>query len=114
MKDNQLLKIEKLINEKKIEEAQLELSKLGQTYDKNGDYLYLRGKVFYHNKLYYAALDALLIALEFNQEDKIYNLLSEIYGVLGNNDLKKRISDSNLRAEAIKKLKDQLTGIYRK
>ena len=63
MKENQLDKIEKLIEEKRIDEAQFELSKLGQKYNKNANYLYLRGKVFYLCKLYYAAIDALLIAL---------------------------------------------------
>ncbi len=114
MKENILLKIEQLINEKKIDEAQLELSRLGQNYNNNANYLYLRGKVFYINKLYYAAIDALLIALEFDQHDKIYNLLAEIYGVLGNEDLEKSITNPDLRIKAINTLKDQLTGIYRK
>ena len=114
MKENILLKIEKLVNEKKIEEAQLELSKLGQSYNNDANYLYLRGKVFYINKLYYAAVDALLIALEFEKNDKIYNLLSEIYGVLGNKELKESIANPHLRIKAISALKDQLTGIYRK
>ena len=114
MTENQLDKIDKLIEDKKVDEAQFELSKLGQKYNKNANYLYLRGKVFYLNKLYYAAIDALLIALEFEQSDKIYNLISEIYGVLGNNELKEKILDSNSRLRAINLLKDQLTGIYRK
>ena len=87
MTENQLDKIDKLIEDKKVDEAQFELSKLGQKYNKNANYLYLRGKVFYLNKLYYAAIDALLIALEFEKNNKIYNLLAEIYGVLGNNEL---------------------------
>ena len=114
MNENKLVKIEKLVEEKKIGEAQVELSKLGQEYNESGNYLFLRGKVFYLNKLYYAAIDALLIALEFEQSDKIYNLISEIYGVLGNNELKEKILDSNSRLRAINLLKDQLTGIYRK
>ena len=114
MNENKLVKIEKLIEEKRIDEAQVELSKLGQEYNENGNYLFLRGKVYYLNKLYYAAIDALLIALEFEQSDKIYNLISEIYGVLGNNELKEKILDSNSRLRAINLLKDQLTGIYRK
>ena len=114
MNENKLVKIEKLVEEKRIDEAQVELSKLGQEYNENGYYLFLRGKVFYLNKLYYAAIDALLIALEFEQSDKIYNLISEIYGVLGNNELKEKILDSNSRLRAINLLKDQLTGIYRK
>ena len=114
MNENKLVKIEKLVEEKRIDEAQVELSKLGQEYNESGNYLFLRGKVFYLNKLYYAAIDALLIALEFEQSDKIYNLISEIYGVLGNIELKEKILDSNSRLRAINLLKDQLTGIYRK
>ena len=114
MNENKLVKIEKLVEEKRIDEAQVELSKLGQEYNENGNYLFLRGKVFYLNKLYYAAIDALLIALEFEQSDKIYNLISVIYGVLGNNELKEKILDSNSRLREINLLKDQLTGIYRK
>ena len=114
MKEQELEKIEKLIEQKRIDEAQFELSKIAQKYNKNGNYLYLRGKVFYLGKLYYAAIDALLIALEFKQSDKIYNLIAEIYGVLGNHELKKKILDTNSRLSAIKTLKDQLSGIYRK
>ncbi len=114
MIEKELIKIEMLIEQKKIDDAQFELSKLGRKYDKNGNYLYLRGKVFYLKKLYYPAIDALLIALEFEQDDKIYNLIAEIYAVLGNHELKKKILDSNLRLNAIETLKDQLTGIYRK
>ena len=114
MNKETILVIENLIKEKKIDEAQRELSKLGQQYNTDAEYLYLRGKVFYLNKLYYAAIDALLIAHEFEQSDKIYNLIAEIYGCLGNTELEKKIKDLNLRVEAISLLKDQLTGIYRK
>ena len=65
MKENILEKVERLIKEKKINEAQFELSKLGPNFLKNSEYLYLRSKIFYINKLYYIALDTLLIALEF-------------------------------------------------
>ena len=114
MKENKLIKIDKMIEKKKINEAQLELSKLGPEFHKNPEYLYLRSKIFYLNKLYYLAIDTLLIALEFEQNDKIYDLISEIYAVLGNNDLRKKILDSNSRLKTINLLKDQLTGIYRK
>ena len=39
-------KIDKLISEKKIEEAQFNLSSLDQEFHKNPKYLYLRAKVF--------------------------------------------------------------------
>ena len=114
MNKNNLIDIEKLINKKKINEAQVELSKMGSEYHKNPEYLYLRSKIFYLNRLYYIALDTLLIALEFQQSDKIYSLLGEIYSVLGNEDLSKKISDKNLRYSAVNDIKDSMTGLYRK
>ncbi len=114
MNKDKLTNIEKLIREKKIDEAQNELSRMGQDYNKNAKYLYLRGKVFYFKKLYYPAIDALLIALEFEKNNEIYDLLAEIYGVLGNQELKTKILDPKIRLETINLLKDQLTGIYRK
>ena len=53
MNENILDKIDKLISEKKIDEAQFNLSKLGEEFHKNPKYLYLRAKVFYLNRLYY-------------------------------------------------------------
>ena len=114
MKENKLVKVEKLIREKKIDKAQLELSKLGSGFYKNPEYLYLRGKIFYLNKLYYIAIDTLLIALEFEQSDKIYNLIAEIYGILGNKELSKKLLDLNSRLITANSLKDELSGIYRK
>ena len=114
MKENELIKVDKLIREKKIDKAQYELSKLGSEFYKNPEYLYLRGKIFYLNKLYYVAIDTLLIALEFEQNDKNYNLIAEIYDVLGNKELSKKLLDLNLRLMAANSLKDELSGIYRK
>ena len=111
MSKNKLDKVEKLIQEKKINEAQLELSKLGEEFNKNSDYLYLRAKIFYINKLYYIALDTLLIALEFEKKDKIYDLIAEIYGILGNKELSKKIANANSRLQAVSSLKDELSGI---
>ena len=111
MSKNKLDKVEKLIKEKKINEAQLELSKLGEEFNKNYEYLYLRGKIFYINKLYYIALDTLLIALEFEKKDKIYDLIAEIYGILGNKELSKKIANVNSRLQAVSSLKDELSGI---
>ena len=111
MNDVRLKKIEELIKIKKINEAQLELSKLGEEFNKNSDYLYLRSKIFYISELYYIALDTLLIALEFEKKDKIYDLIAEIYDALGNKELSKKIANTNLRLQAISSLKDELSGI---
>ena len=114
MKENKFVIIDKLIKENKIDEAQLELSRMGTEFHKNAEYLSLRSKVFYINKLYYLAIDTLLIALEFEQNDKIYNLIAEIYDVLGNKELNKKLLNSKTRLIAVNSLKDELSGIYRK
>ena len=112
--NNKLEKIEKLILDKKINEAQIELAKLGSEFYKNSEYLYLRSKIFYINKFYYHALDTLLIALEFEKKDKLYNLISEIYDTLGNKELSKKISNLEERSSAVTSLKSELTGISQK
>ena len=47
------------------------------------------------------------------QNDKIYNLLGEIYKTLGNEKLSKKILEPNSSLEAINSIKDKLTGIYK-
>ena len=114
MNENKLNIIEKLINDKKINEAQIELSKLSSVFLKNSEYLFLRSKIFYINKLYYIALDTLLIATEFEENEKVYDLISKIYEDLGNKKLSKKIANPNLRLNAINSLKSELTGISQK
>lgn len=114
MSENILDKIERLIKINKIDEAQYELSKLSPDLWKNSHYLYLRSKIFYINKLYYLAVDTLLIALEFEESEKVYNLIAKIYDVLGNKELSKKFLDLNLRTKSANSLKDELSGIYRK
>ena len=114
MSENILNKIGKLIKNKKINQAQSEISKLGPEFHTNVEYLYLRSKIFYINKLYYQALDALLIATEFAEDSKIYDLISKIYKILGNVELSKKISNSESRLQAINALKKEVTGISQK
>ena len=106
--------IDKLINNNQLDKAQSELSKLGEDFFKDTEYLYLRSKIFYLKKLYYIAIDTLLTASEFKEEDKIYNLIAKIYNILGNEELSKKILDPNLRLQAVNSLKSELSGIYRK
>ena len=114
MNENVLEEIERLVKIKRIDEAQLKLSKLGPEFYKNSNYLYLRSKIFYINKLYYIALDTLLIATEFEENEKVYDLISKIYEDLGNKKLSKKIANPNLRLNAINSLKSELTGISQK
>jgi len=114
MNINKLASINKLIDNKKIEQAQAELSKLGPEFLKNSEYLFLRSKIFYINKLYYLALDTLLIATEFEENEEVYNLISTIYNILGNKELSKKVANPELRINAINSLKSELTGISQK
>ena len=114
MNESILNKIGDLIKDKKINQAQLEISKLGPEFHKNIEYLFLRSKISYINKLYYQALDALLIATEFGEDEKLYDLISKIYKILGNEDLSKKISNPDTRLEAINTLKKEVTGISQK
>ena len=114
MNEIKLEKIDKLIKIKKIREAEFELSKLGSEFFKNPEYLYLRSKIFFANKLYYMALDALLIATEFEEKDKIYDFIAKIYNLLGNKELSKKFSNPDLRLETLNSLKKELTGISQK
>ena len=114
MQEDILNKVEKLIDGNKIDEAQFELSRLGQEYHRNPKYLYLRSKIFFLNKLYYVAIDTLLIALEFEQNEKFYKLIGKIYATIDNADLSKKILDLNLREKTVSLLKDDLSGIFRK
>ena len=111
---SKLDEIDLMIQKNQLNQAQIELSRLGPEHYKNAKYLYLRSKIFYINKLYYIAIDTLLIALEFEKKDKIYNLIAEIYSILENKELSKKILDKNLRSNTIKSLQDELSGIYRK
>ena len=102
MSENKLEKTKRLIKLKKINEAQIELSKLGPEFWKDPEYLYLRSQIFFENKLYYIALDTLLISLEFKEDDKIYNLIAKIYNILGNNELYKKISNKYFENSHVK------------
>ena len=114
MSDDVLKNISDLVDKRKINEAQLEIAKLGSEYHKSSEYLYLRSKIFYLNKLYYLAIDTLLTALEFEKKDKIYMLLAEIYKFIGNKELSNKIFDLKTRDLTVNSLKDELSGIYRK
>ena len=114
MKIDTFSEISNLIDKKQIEKAQFELSKMHKEYQNNPEYLYLRSKIFYLSRLYYLAIDTLLVALEFEKNDKIYSLLGEIYKFLGNDDLSRQIFDKNLRIAAINEIKDSMMGLYRK
>ena len=72
---SELQNIRKLIESKKLKEADLAIKKLGSEYLKNPEYLILRAIMFKIQKNYYLSIDTLLIASEFDEKEEIYRLL---------------------------------------
>jgi len=113
-KMSELQNIRKLIESKKLREADLAIKKLGSEYLKNSEYLILRAIMFKIQKNYYLSIDTLLIASEFDEKEEIYQLLSEIYSYLENGELAKKLSDKKIAHSALTELKNEMSGIYRK
>tara|TARA_B100001250_G_scaffold271989_1_gene234854 strand:+ start:4529 stop:4924 length:396 start_codon:yes stop_codon:yes gene_type:complete len=113
-KMSELQNIRKLIESKKLREADLAIKKLGSEYLKNSEYLILRAIMFKIQKNYYLSIDTLLIASEFDEKEEIYQLLSEIYSYLENDELAKKLSDKKIAHSALTELKNEMSGIYRK
>jgi len=113
-KMSELKNIRKLIEKKKLGEADLALRKLGSEYLENAEYLILRAIMFKIQKNYYLSIDTLLIASEFEEKEEIYRLLSEIYSYLENDELAKKLSDKKIAHSALIELKNEMSGIYRK
>ena len=113
-KMSELKNIRKLIEKKKLGEADLALRKLGSKYLENAEYLILRAIMFKIQKNYYLSIDTLLIASEFEEKEEIYRLLSEIYSYLENDELAKKLSDKKIAHSALIELKNEMSGIYRK
>ena len=113
-KMSELQNIRKLIESKNLKEADLEIKKLGSEYLKNPEYLILRAIMFKIQKNYYLSIDTLLIASEFDEKEEIYQLLSEIYSYLENDELAKKLSDKKIAHSALTELKNEMSGIYRK
>lgn len=113
-KMSELQNIRKLIESKKLREADLAIKKLGSEYLKNPEYLILRAIMFKIQKNYYLSIDTLLIASEFDEKEEIYQLLSEIYSYLENDELAKKLSDKKIAHSALTELKNEMSGIYRK
>ena len=113
-KMSELKNIRKLIEKKKLGEADLALRKLGSKYLENAEYLILRAIMFKIQKNYYLSIDTLLIASEFEEKEEIYRLLSEIYSYLENDELAKKLSDKKISHSALTELKNEMSGIYRK
>ena len=111
---SELKNIRKLIEKKKLGEADLALRKLGSEYLENAEYLILRAIMFKIQKNYYLSIDTLLIASEFEEKEEIYRLLSEIYSYLENDELAKKLSDKKISHSALTELKNEMSGIYRK
>ena len=107
MQYKKLEEVKKLIDNKEIDSAENKLSQMQTEFIANEEYLFLRSKIIYMKKLYYLAIDTLLIALEHNEQDRTYKLLIKIYNELGNFELSNKLLDINQRTEIIKNFKKE-------
>ena len=105
MQNKKLEEIKQLIDKNEIDSAERKLSQIQIEFISNEEYLFLRSKIFYIKKLYYLAIDTLLIAHEREEKDRTYELLSKIYNELGNFELSNKLLDTNQRANVIKSFK---------
>ena len=112
---NNFKKIENLLSVNKIDAARKEFKKLQQLNDKkifqDPNYLFLRGKLAFTDRLYYLAIDTILIALNFTKEEKFYNFLGDIYYEIGNVELSKNLKDKLKQEQTLNNLKKILSGI---
>ena len=112
---NNFKKIENLLSVNKIDAARKEFKKLQQLNDKkifqDPNYLFLRGKLAFTDRLYYLAIDTILIALNFTKEEKFYNFLGDMYYEIGNVELSKNLKDKSKQEQTLNNLKKILSGI---
>ena len=112
---NSFKKIEDFLSGNKIDAARKEFKKLQQQEDKkifqDPNYLFLRGKLAFMDRLYYLAIDTILIALNFTKEEKFYNFLGDIYYEIGNVELSKNLKDKLKQEQTLNNLKKILSGI---
>ena len=112
-----------IIDKKKFEEidnylnaadknlARKELTTISQTYQHDPDYLYLRAKLLKFDQNIYMSIDALIISLQIHQTEKSFNLLSELFSIIGNQEFSDKLKNKDLRSDTLKKLIELMPGI---
>ena len=91
--------------------ARKELITISQTYQHDPDYLYLRARLLKFDQNIYMAIDALIISLQINQNEKSFNLLSELFSIIGNQEFSDKLKNKDLQSDFLKKLVELMPGI---
>ena len=91
--------------------ARKELIAISQTYQHDPDYLYLRARLLKSDQNIYMAIDALIISLQIHQTEKSFNLLSELFSIIGNQEFSDKLKNKDLQSDFLKKLVELMPGI---
>ena len=91
--------------------ARKELITISQTCQHDPDYLYLRAKLLKFDQNIYMSIDALMISLQIHQTEKSFNLLSELFSIIRNQEFSDKLKNKDLQSGILKKLIELMPGI---
>jgi len=91
--------------------ARKELIAISPTYQHDPDYLYLRAKLLKFDQNIYMSIDALIISLQIHQTEKSFNLLSELFSIIGNQEFSDKLKNKDLQSDFLKKLVELMPEI---
>jgi len=57
------------------------------------------------------AIDALIISLQIHQTEKSFNLLSELFSIIENQEFSNKLKNKDLQSDFLKKLVELMSGI---
>ena len=57
------------------------------------------------------SIDTLIISLQINQTEKSFNLLSELFSIIGNQEFADKLKNKDLQSDVLKKLVELMPGI---
>ncbi len=103
--------IDNYLNAADKNSARKELIAIYQTHQHDPDYLYLRAKLLKFDQNIYMAIDALIISLQIHQTEKSFNLLSELFLIIGNKEFADKLKNKDLQSDFLKKLVELMPGI---
>ena len=91
--------------------ARKELITISQTCQHDPDYLYLKARLLKSDQNIYMAIDALIISLQIRQSEKSFNLLSEFFSIIGNQEFADKLKNRDMQSDTLTKLIKFTPGI---
>ena len=91
--------------------ARKELIDFSKAHPHDPDYLYLRAKLLKFDQNIYMAIDALIISLQIRQNEKSFNLLSEFFSIIGNQEFSDKLKNRDMQSDTLTKLIKFTPGI---